>query len=200
MRLTGRITLALLSGVLAASPLRSEFLPHGRLQEKTAKPDEPAEMQMIEGGFLAINTPKGWIRSEGPGLAFFVKDGSNATDAEVWIYVSGSPIGEGESSKNRAEYIQSDIAGFKERFKDGVVREEQALELPKTKSKVPVVSFESGQAHNAFEQVVYIEEQSRVLSLVLSAKNKEAFLNALPLFREFARSYGGSITLAMGTK
>jgi hypothetical protein len=200
MKIAGRIILALLSGALAASPLRSEFLPHGRMQEKTAKPDDPAELQMIEGGFLAINVPSGWVRSEGPGLAFFVKDGSNAKDAEVWIYVSSSPIGEGESSKNRADYIQSDIAGFKKRFKDGIVREEQSLELPKVKTKVPVVSFESGQAHNAFEQVVYIEEEKSVLSLVLSAKNKEAFVKTLPLFREFAKSYGGSIALATETK
>jgi hypothetical protein len=43
---------------------------------------------------------------------------------------------------------------------------------------------------------VYVGESNRVLTLVLSAKEKAAFEKALPVFREFARSYRGSITPA----
>jgi hypothetical protein len=94
-----------------------------------------------------------------------------------------------ESAKNRQEYIQSDIDEFKKRFADGIVRKEEPLELPKAKTKVPVVYFESNNPkHNAFEQVVYIEEQNRVLTLVLGAKDRGAFDKTLPLFRDFARS------------
>jgi hypothetical protein len=200
MRILRWFFFALSSGILIASASGAPLFPFDRIQEQSGKPDEPAEMQMIGGGFLMINTPKGWDRVQGSGLAFFLEKGVDAADAKVWIYVSGSPIGEGESIKSRKDYIQSDIKAFKERFKDGIVREEEPLELPKAKTKVPVVSFESGQAHNAFERVVYIEEQKRVLTLVLSAKNREVFEKTLPLFQEFAQSYGGSVTLTPDAK
>jgi hypothetical protein len=197
---TSRRLLPLLGGILAALPLSARILSPEWNQEKNQKPEEPAEMQMVEGGFLILNTPKGWNRVEGAGLALFVKKGLNAADADVWIYVSGAPIGEGESAKDRKEYIQTDIADFRSRFANGVVREEEPLELPKTKTKVPVVSFESKQQHNAFEQVIYIEERNRVLTFVLSAKYKEGFDKTLLLFREFAKSYGGSVTLVPDSK
>jgi len=170
-------------------------------QTKPEKSDELPEMQITEGGFLAFDTPKGWERVEGPGLACFVPKDVPVEDAAVWIYISGAPIGEKESAKNRAEYIQSDIAEFRKRFADGIVREEDSLELPKAKTKVPVVHFESNDPkHNSFEEVIYIEEQNRVLMLVLSAKNAEAFEKTLPIFRDFARSYGGSITMVPDSK
>jgi len=170
-------------------------------QTQTEKSDELPEMQITEDGFLSFDTPKGWERVQGPGLACFVPKDAIAENAAVLIYISGVPIGEKESTKNRAEYIQSDIAEFKKRFADGIVREEDPLELPKAKKKVPVVRFESNDPkHNAFEEVVYMEEQNRVLTLVLSAKNPEAFDKTLPLFRDFARSYGGSVTTVPDSK
>jgi hypothetical protein len=140
-------------------------------------------------------------RVGGPGLACFVPKGANVMDAAALIYISGAPIGEKESAKSRQEYIQSDIGEFKKRFADGIVREQEPLELPKAKTKVPVVYFESNNPkHNAFEQVIYIEEQNRVLTLVLSAEDREAFNKNLPLFRDFARSYGGSVTMIPESK
>src|SRR5580693_149083 len=63
-------------------------------QAKPEKSDERAEMQIIEGGFLAIDTPKGWERVEGSGLACFVTKGASVMDAAALIYISGAPIGE----------------------------------------------------------------------------------------------------------
>jgi len=169
-------------------------------QQRSSPTSEPPEIQLTDQGFLILNTPKGWERADGPGMETFVKKGTDLETADVWIYVSGCPIGPKEDLKNRDEYIQSDIAGFHARFKHGTVRIEEPLALPNAKTFVPVRTFESGESHNAFEQVIYIAEQTRVLTLVLSAKTKDAYTTSLPAFHEFAQSYNGSIIPSPGPR
>ncbi len=95
---------------------------------------------------------------------------------------------------NLKEYVESDIAGFKQLFKSGVVTEETPIDLPFAKSKALVYTFLSGETNNAFEKIVYIAENNRVLILALSAKKKHACENSQTVFRQFAQSYRGSIT------
>ena len=162
--------------------------------QKPTDTSEPPEMLVTEQGFLAINTPKGWVRADGPGLAYFVPQAEHNGKPSVWIYISSAPVGPNEESKDVKAYIDSDVAGFKERFKNGTVREETPLELPHSKLRAPVYTFQSGEKHNTMEQVVYVGEPNRVLTLVLSARERPAFAKALPTFQEFVRSYRGSIT------
>lgn len=168
-------------------------------QTRAAQPKQPPEMLVTSEGFLAIETPKGWVRTEGPGLAFFVREGENSKTADVWIYVNSAPVGPKEDAKDLQAFIQSDIAGFKERFKSGIVREERPIELPHAKIRVHVYAFESAEKHNSFEEAAYIPENGRVLILVLSAKNKVAYAKSVQDFRAFAESYRGSIRES-GTK
>ena len=165
-----------------------------RLLAQKPSAAEPSEMLVTEAGFLAINTPKGWVRSEGPGLANFIPKGSPKGQPRVWIYISSAPIGPKEEAQDLKSYIESDIAGFKERFKEGLVQEETALTLPNVRLQAPVYTFKSGEKHNTVEQVVYVAESNRVLTLVLSARDEQALEKALSVFREFAKSYRGSIT------
>jgi hypothetical protein len=151
-------------------------------------------MLITEQGFLAIDTPKGWVRADGPGLAYFVPQAEGNRKPSVWIYISSAPVGPNEESKDMKAYIESDVASFKERFKNGVIQEEAPLDLPHAKVRVPVYTFQSGEKRNTVEQVVYIAEINRVLTLVLSAREKPAFEKALPAFRDFVKSYRGSIT------
>jgi hypothetical protein len=62
------------------------------------------------------------------------------------------------------------------------------------KLQATVVTFRSGEVRNAVEQVAYMGEGNRVLTLVLSAREDSAFEKALPVFREFVGSYHGSVT------
>src|ERR1700738_3919600 len=165
------------------------------LAQESAKSSEPAEMQMTAEGFLAINSPLGWVRADGPGLAYFVPPQENRGQPLVWIYISGARIGPKEEAKDLKSYIDSDKAGFKRRFKNEIVKEKTPLSLPQVKQQAPVVTFRSGQRENAIEQVVYVGEATRVLTFVLSARDQAAFEKALPTFRDFAKSYRGSITL-----
>ena len=151
--------------------------------QKKPESTEPPEMVVTEQGFLAISIPKGWIRSEGPGLAFFTRKRDKIENAPVWIYISSAPIGPDQEAKDASTYIQSDIADFNQRFRSATVKEEEPLTLPKINGRAAVYTFRSGGKHNTVEQVVYIGEASRVLTLVLSAKETAAFEQSLPVFR-----------------
>jgi hypothetical protein len=180
--------------LIALAPARS-IAQSAPTQQKSPASKDPAEMIVTQEGFVAIDTPKGWVRSEGPGLAFFVHDGDNRATASTWIYMNSSPIGPNEDAKNFAEYIQSDVSAFKQRFEKGSVQDEGTLELPRVKSRAPIYLFRGSEEHNAFEEVVYIEENGRVLILVLDGKNASAFEKSKPDFLNFAKSYGGSIIM-----
>jgi hypothetical protein len=170
-----------------------------RLREiaaRTVGAQEPPEMLVTEEGFLAIDTPRGWQRTEGPGLAYFVPPTAKDEKPLVWIYISAESVGEKEQSKDMKAYIESDKANFRQRFKNGVTRDETPLQMTHAKLQATVVTFRSGEVRNAVEQVAYIGEDNRVLTLVLSASENSAFEKALPVFREFVSSYRGSITTA----
>jgi hypothetical protein len=164
-------------------------------QKPTENSSEMHEMLVTPAGFLAIDTPKGWEKCEGPGLAFFLPKGFAREKSDVWIYINFAPIGPNEEDKDMDSYIQSDIAGFKHQFKNAIVTKEEDLLLSQVNQHAPVYSFQSGDAENSFEQVIYIEDVGRVLVLDLTAKNASAFKRTLQLFHEFAKSYRGSIQM-----
>lgn len=168
--------------------------------QKRPESTEPPEMLVTDQGFLAINTPKGWIRSEGPGLAYFIRKTDKTVSPSVWSYISSAPIGPDQEAKDAAAYVQSDIADFKARFRAGTVQEEEPITLPRMNTRAPVYTFRSGEKQNTIERVAYIGETSRVLTLVLSAKETTSFERTLPAFHDFVRSYGGSIVPETNSK
>lgn len=186
-----RVVLAALLAVIVMAP----FSAFCAAQEPAAGAPEPRGMIATAAGFLAFDTPRGWVQADGPGLAFFLPEGVDARAAQVWMYIDASPFGPHEDDKDFHAAIQSDIAGFKQRFPNGLVRKEALLDLPRIKQKAEVYTFESGEQHNAFEQTVYIEDLGRMWTLTLSAKNSAALARAMPAFRAFAQSYGGSIQM-----
>jgi hypothetical protein len=167
------------------------------LAEQSTDSPQPTEMLLTEQGFVAIDPPKGWVRTAGPGLAYFIPPGSRKEQPSVWIYISSALIGPNEETKNAKAYIQSDIALFKGRFKGGIVREEIPLSLPYSKLRAPVYTFQSGEKRNVVEQVVYVSESQRALILVLSARDMATFLKTLPIFQSFAKSYRGSMSSSL---
>jgi hypothetical protein len=82
----------------------------------------PHEMILAPDAFVAIDTPKGWVRSEGPGLAYFLREGDKPRRADVCIYVDYSDIGRHAKDKDMNSFINSDIAAFKHRFKNGAAQ------------------------------------------------------------------------------
>lgn len=119
------------------------------------------EMLFTEGGLLAFDTPRGWVRSEGRGLASFVPKGSSAKTPAAVIYISGATIGPDQTDKTLSDYVQSDISGFKARFERAIVRQEQPILLPTSQISVPLYTFRSGEKNNAVEQVAYIQDTAQ---------------------------------------
>src|SRR5262249_48261525 len=154
---------------------------------------EPREMRAAEEGLIAIDIPKGWVRSEGPGLAFFLREKDDQRTAPACMYLSSAPIGPDEDAKTFDDFVESDISSFKRRFKSGSVEKDADLELPRAKLKATFYTFLSGETTNAFEEIVYIPEGHRVLILVLSAKTAEALDSTRSDLLSFAQSYSGSI-------
>jgi hypothetical protein len=164
-------------------------------QTQSTDSSAPHEMIVTGQGFIAIDTPKGWEQSKGPGLAFFLPKGVDPQKTDVWIYINSAPVGPNEEDKDAQAYIQSDIAGFRQRFKNGTVRKEDTLLLPEVKQQAAVYTFLSGEENNAFEQIIYVADVRRVLIFALSAKNSAALNKSVSVFHEFAKSYRGSIQM-----
>jgi hypothetical protein len=143
-------------------------------------------------GVIQITIPKGWARVGGPGLAFFLRKGTDSNTANAWIYISSAPIGPNEEYRSFNAYVDYDVTTFKDKYKAGTVQKEQPLFLAKAKTRARVYTFESGERSNAHERIIYIEEPHRVLILVLSARSFEAFDSSLPAFLDFAASYRGT--------
>ena len=180
--------------VSASSSLAQKDEPH-RDAEKLP------EMQITDAGLLAIDTPKGFKRVDGPGLASFVPERElNKKQPGVLIYVSCVPIGPSESNKDFESAIEADINAFKTAYKSGSVKKEEDLDLPRAKHHAPRYTMMSGQEKNGFEQIVFIDDGERVLILVLSTRNQTDFARSLPTFQGFARSYGGSVILGPKVK
>jgi hypothetical protein len=145
-------------------------------------------------GVIQMTIPKGWSRVGGPGLAFFLRNGMDSNTANAWIYISSAPIGPNEEYRNFNSYVDYDVTTFRDKYKAGTVQKEQPLYLAKAKTRARVYTFESGERSNAHERIIYIEEPHRVLILVLSARNFEAFDSSMQSFLDFATSYRGPTT------
>lgn len=159
-------------------------------QKLSADPSALPQLTTRQGS-IAIDTPKGWTRASGPGLAIFLPDGKDSDTADAWIYISSVPIGPKEEYRDFNSYIQSDATAFRDKYKNSTVRNEQSILLPPARTRARIYTFESGEWSNAYEQIVYIEEAHRVLVLAMSAKNSNAFVQSMPAFREFVKSYRG---------
>ena len=148
-------------------------------------------MLMTNEGLIAIDAPEGWVRSEGPGLAAFLrKSDGDSQSAEVLIYINTSST---DPKQDVEDFIKQDVEGFRARFKKAAIKEEAPIKLAHVKGQMRVWTFQSGEQFSAFERLAYAGEADRVLILALSAKRKALFEESLPAFEEFVRSYRGSI-------
>ena len=165
------------------------------LAQQKPSDSTPPEIISTEDGLVALTTPKGWVRADGPGAAYFVPE-TSTQNPPVCIYLSSASVGAREEAKDMEAYIEFDVANFKRKYKNAVVQREQPLALPHMELQAPIVTFRSGEKTNSFEQVIYIPDVDRVWTLVLSAKEGPAFTNSLPALHDFAQSYRGTISFS----
>src|SRR5260370_30258854 len=76
------------------------------LAQQASQSSEPPEMLVTEQGFLAIDTPKGWVRADRPGLAYFLPKPERTGKPRVWIYISSAPAGPAQHSEDVKAYTE----------------------------------------------------------------------------------------------
>jgi len=190
------IKAALYSEAFLAGLLVMLAFSHPLLAQKPADSSDGMHgMIATRAGFFAVDIPKGWTQSDGPGLAFFLPEGVEPRDAQAWMILSAAPVGPKAEDKDADAFIQSDIAGFKHAYPKGKAKLETPIDLPNAKEKARVYEFESGETRDAFELVVYIEDFHKVWTITLTAKSPAALAQSKAALVAFASSYRGSIQL-----
>jgi hypothetical protein len=92
-----------------------------------------------------------------------------------------------ETEETLEKVIAGDVAEFQKRSEHLKVVE--AASLPTRKDKKAIVRYFDGDTFGNSEAVAYLDEGKVVVMLVLSARTKKEFEEALPAFSELASSY-----------
>jgi hypothetical protein len=178
--------------------------PMVMVQPKDVRDSGTATRQMTYEGHLVIDVPKGWRRTAGFGLLYYEPEKGSLFknplhDSEATIYATAIHIDPAQIDRDTNDFvsadtvIRSDISGYRERFKRAIVRPAQEIDLPLSKARHVTYTFQSREKYNAYEEVVYIDEGTRVLALTLSTSDAKSFRAALPSFISFVKSYQGNI-------
>lgn len=136
---------------------------------------------------FTLTAPDGWVLDNASGVAqglhaVFYPKGSSWKASPVVMYAN---VVHKKSEKDALEtIIESDVADFKRQSPGMKVEDAEAP--PGSGKNVRVKYFVDDDSHEA---VAYIGENKVVVMLVLNAKTKKGFDDALPAFRQLISTY-----------
>jgi hypothetical protein len=136
---------------------------------------------------FVLTAPDGWVLDNASGVsqglhAVFYPKGSSWKASSVVMYAN---VVHKKSEKDALETIvESDVADFK-RQSPGMKVED--AEAPSGSGKNVLVKYFVDD--NSHEAVAYIGESKVIVMLVLNARTKKGFDDALPAFRQLISSY-----------
>jgi len=117
--------------------------------------------------------------------------GGSFEDSEAVMYIQSQPItAEIKTFEEVAKYV---IKGFRAQGHNNFSGSKVRTITAQTGIKVPIWQF-SGDNFGNREASGYMMGRDEILSVVLSARNKEAYDNATPAFYSLIKSYGGFIS------
>ncbi len=141
---------------------------------------------------FALSAPKGWVLDNTSGVkmglhAVFYPKGSSWENSAAVMYAN--TIRKNLDQKETLnQVIEADLDGYKKH--SPTVKVADAGQLPtKHEAQKAIVKYFSGDRNGRFEAVAYIDEKKTVIVLVLTAKTKKDFEDALPNFKELVASY-----------
>lgn len=142
-----------------------------------------------EGHVYKLKAPKGWVLDNqvavDAGLhAVFYPVGGSWSDSLAVMYTrvqerDGRSVQ--EMIDTDVKHMGQDASGFKSTSEPEITTEDG--------KKSATVRHLSGDKFNSYEAVAYFEEPKLIALVILSARNKEAFDEALPAFKELTKSY-----------
>jgi hypothetical protein len=146
---------------------------------------------MVYGKDLAffITAPGGWVLDNESGVrqglhAVFYPEGSSWQESKAVMYANAAPKGGADTLE---KFIEGDVEKFRENSPALSVTDDAPLPVD-GKERVLVRRFSGGNPPN-FEAVAYVEEEKSVVMIVLSARTRKDFDDALPAFRRLVSSY-----------
>jgi hypothetical protein len=153
----------------------------------------------LKGGIIygkdhvfALSAPKDWVLDNTSGVkmglhAVFYPKGSSWENGAAIMYANTIRKNL-EQKETLNQVIEFDLEGYKKH--SPTVKIADAGQLPtKRDEQKAVVKYFTGDRTGRYEAVAYIDEKKTVIVLVLTAKTKKDFEDALPSFKELVASY-----------
>lgn len=135
-----------------------------------------------------ISAPKGWILDNSSGVsqglyAVFYPVGGSWKHSPAVMYANTASR-KVEGNETREKLIKYDVSQFKKNNPDAIIGE-----LPPVTTKDNKQAIIKTFSYPQYEAVAYIEEETITALLVLTARTKDQYKDALPAFREMVQSY-----------
>ncbi len=140
---------------------------------------------------FALIAPEGWVVdnrsgvSQGLHAVFYPKD-QTWTQSPVIAYARART--KKGTVRSVADQVRQTVDRFSERS-DTPVKAFLEKIIPLENGRTAEVYHFTGDRYGSFEAVAYIDEAKTINFVVLSARDKPTFENALPIFEDLVKSY-----------
>jgi hypothetical protein len=172
------------------------FIPVPGLVKGQSNPQEnDLKSGLIYGAdhFFALTAPTGWLLDNASGVeqglhAVFYPKGSSWSPSSPKVMYANTVHKERSGLPTLKDVMEDDLKGFRKHSPDLETRDEPGLPTKDNKKKA-VVRYFHDKVNERYDEVAYIDESKVVVFLVLSAKSKKDYDDALPAFRQLVASY-----------
>ncbi|HEY0324204.1 MAG TPA: hypothetical protein VGC66_24875 [Pyrinomonadaceae bacterium] len=140
---------------------------------------------------FALAAPSGWVLDNTSGVsqglhAVFYPKGASWADSKMVMYAN-TVHKEKSGLKTLKAVIDDDVKNFRKYALEAEITDEPNLTTKDKKQAV--VKYFYDKEHGNFEEVAFIDESKIVVVLVLSARTRKDYEEALPAFRQLVGSY-----------
>jgi hypothetical protein len=184
--ITQRLLVLALSGLLVGAG-------GGSKKKEQERDDRDTGIVRAEGCVFKIKTPRGWIRDDVSGeplgmQVVFYKDDSSWTRAMAVLSARVLHKGIPETAFV-AKIVEGDLSRFRKKHAAVEVKVEEERPLKTRDGRKTLVKHFIGDPLGDHEAAAYIQEGRKVVVLGLTARNREEFKEALPVFEDLVESY-----------
>ena len=137
---------------------------------------------------FVLRAPAGWVLDNSSGVsqnlnAVFYPEGGSWQHSPTVMYANTASK-EVKDNQTLQQVIDFDIERFRENHQEVAILPSDSVQTENGKRSVVMLFFYSN-----YEAVAYIDEETIVAMLVLSAESKSDFDSAFPAFRQLIGSY-----------
>jgi hypothetical protein len=142
---------------------------------------------------FALSAPTGWLLDNSSGVeqglhAVFYPKGSSWSPSSPKVMYANTVHKERSGLPTLKDVMEDDLKGFRKHSRELETRDEPNLPT-KDNKKQALVRYFHDKVNERYDEVAYIDESKVVVFLVLSAKSKKDYDDALPAFRQLVASY-----------